>query len=325
MRRRLARDAAPLGDAGEPRPRGSATRSRPGHSRWGHHFNSELLAVSRHSRPIAHCERRARMPHVPPESPPEVATTMATELGATLTSCASPRNRRRARSIRYIWGPFVGPTPRCPPARPKETGAIARPGSKNLRKTPRSSTTSRDPTLYERNELNEGTPGTRQSQRARGGTKQTKETNKGAPRPKRVVSDFRRRRQNQARRRLAGLMRRPVVRRAGRAWRRQPCWRSSLTPWVRPWAAGAHRGGRQGGGCEARTIALLRRSGRLDDRRQRRLELREGDRLAQEAQPRLRGPPLVGLLSGPADQHDRCRVAPRLGWPRQSRGPSIPA
>ena len=45
--------------------------------------------------------------------------------------------------------------------------------------------------------------------------------------------------------------------------------------------------------------------------RQRRLELREGDRLAQELQPRLPGSPLVLRLRGPADQHDRRRAAPR--------------
>jgi hypothetical protein len=44
-------------------------------------------------------------------------------------------------------------------------------------------------------------------------------------------------------------------------------WLPVSAPRVRPWAAGAHRGGRQGGAGarEAHTIALLRRSGRSLD------------------------------------------------------------
>ena len=45
---------------------------------------------------------------------------------------------------------------------------------------------------------------------------------------------------------------------------------------------------------------------------------------ARSHESRLRGTPLVGLLSGPADQHDRRREGPPIGWPPQSRGPSIP-
>jgi hypothetical protein len=51
------------------------------------------------------------------------------------------------------------------------------------------------------------------------------------------------------------------------------------------------------GPCRSRKIALPHRFGLLDDLSQGRLELREGDWLAQEAQPRLRGTPLVRLLS----------------------------
>jgi hypothetical protein len=92
---------------------------------------------------------------------------------------------------------------------------------------------------------------------------------------------------------------------------------------VQPTVAPRFRGRR---GVGRRLPALPRRFRALADLRHHRPELRDGDGLAHEAQPRLDGPPLVVPRRAPADHHDWGRAAlDALEWPRPPRVPSIPA